>query len=236
VVRADLISDPDSRARFNRESKIVARLQHPSIVTVYDYGTLADGAAFLVMEFVPGEDLRHFLRREKRLDPARTAGLMSGICGGVEIAHKSGIYHRDLKPENILLPESGTGPKVVDFGVAKLSSSNTGESGTISVVGTVVGTPTYMAPEQLRGEAVDARADVFSLGVIAYEMLTAQLPYSGTSLFDIGMKQVEGKFDTSALAPEIAEVIGRAIAYEKDKRPDSAVAFANALNEITNTK
>ena len=123
VVRADLLSDPDSRARFRRESQIVARLQHPSIVTVFDYGTFADGAAFLVMEFVPGEDLRHVMNRERRLAAARMSALMPGIAAGVESAHKSGIFHRDLKPENILLPESGTGPKVVDFGVAKLTSS-----------------------------------------------------------------------------------------------------------------
>jgi tRNA A-37 threonylcarbamoyl transferase component Bud32 len=229
VVRADLISDPDSRMRFRRESQIVARLQHPSIVTVYDYGNLADGAAFLVMEFVPGEDLRHLLKREGRLEPARMSSLMHGICGGVDIAHKSGIFHRDLKPENILLPQGGTGPKVVDFGVAKLTQTGTGEGGTMSVVGTVVGTPAYMSPEQLRGEAVDARADVFSLGVMAYEMLTARLPYTGGSLFDIGMKQVEGKIDTSGLDAGVAEVIRAAIAYEKDKRPDSALALADAL-------
>ncbi|MBY0496090.1 MAG: protein kinase [Cyanobacteria bacterium] len=229
VVRADLISDPDSRARFNRESKIVARLQHPSIVTVYDYGNLADGSAFLVMEFVPGEDLRHFLKREKKLDPGRMSALMTGICGGVEIAHKSSIFHRDLKPENILLPESGTGPKVVDFGVAKLTNSAAGDGGTMSVVGTIVGTPTYMAPEQLRGEAVDARADVYSLGVMAYEMLTMKVPYPGSSIFDIGMKQVEGKVDTSSLDPSLAELITSAIAYEKEKRPPSASAFAEAL-------
>ena len=229
VVRADLISDPDSRARFRRESQIVARLQHPSIVTVYDYGNLADGAAFLVMEFVPGEDLRHFLKREGKLDAGRMSSLMNGIAGGVDVAHQSGIFHRDLKPENILLPTSGTGPKVVDFGVAKLTNQGTADGSTLSVVGTIVGTPAYMSPEQLRGEAVDARADVFSLGVMAYEMLTAEKPYSGASLFDIGMRQVEGKVDFSGIDPEIAAVITAAIAYEKEKRPDSAVVFAEAL-------
>lgn len=233
VVRADLIADPDSRARFNRESKIVARLQHPSIVTVYDYGNLADGAAFLVMEFVPGEDLRHFLKREKRLEPARMSALMAGICGGVDIAHKSGIFHRDLKPENILLPESGTGPKVVDFGVAKLTSAGPGEGGTMSVVGTIVGTPAYMSPEQLRGEAVDARADVFSLGVMAYEMLTARLPYAGASLFDIGMKQVEGKVDLSGIESGMASVIRQAISYEKEKRPSTARELSSAIRAAT---
>jgi len=227
VVRPHLISDADSRARFNRESKIVARLQHPSIVTVYDYGNMADGGAFLVMEFVPGEDLRHFLKREKQIDAARMSALMCGICGGVEIAHKSGIFHRDLKPENILLPEAGTGPKVVDFGVAKLTTA--GDGGTMSAAGTIVGTPAYMAPEQLRGEAVDARADVYSLGVMAYEMLTMRLPYPGATLFDIGMKQVEGKADLSGIDPALAESLKSAIAYEREKRPASASAFADAL-------
>ena len=99
----------------------------------------------------------------------------------------------------------------------------------MSVVGTVVGTPAYLAPEQLRGEAVDARADVFSLGVMAYEMLTARLPYSGASLFDIGMKQVEGKIDMSGIERPLADAIRGAIAYEKDQRPDSALAFANTV-------
>ena len=234
VVRADLISDPDARMRFRRESQIVARLQHPSIVTVYDYGNFADGAAFLVMEYVPGEDLRHFLRREGRIKRARVASLMSGIAGGVEVAHKSGIFHRDLKPENILLPESGTGPKVVDFGVAKLTSSGVGSDSTMSVKGTVVGTPSYMSPEQLRGEAVDARCDVYSLGVMAYEMLTERLPFTGASLFDIGMKQMEGKVDTSGLDPELKRVIVSALAYEKDKRPASALDFAEQISKSAN--
>jgi serine/threonine-protein kinase len=230
VVRADLLSDPDSKARFRRESQIVARLQHPSIVTVFDYGAFADGAAFLVMEFVPGEDLRHLLKREGRLSPARVAELMTGICGGVESAHRSGIFHRDLKPENILLPESGTGPKVVDFGVAKLTtSSNTTGGGTLTVGGTIVGTPAYMSPEQLRGDAVDARADVFSLGVMAYEMLTARLPYGGGSFIDIGMNQATGKVNTEGLSPALAAVVCRAVAYDKGQRPESAAALAAAI-------
>ncbi|HJU42825.1 MAG TPA: protein kinase, partial [Vicinamibacterales bacterium] len=232
VVRADLIADPDSRARFRRESQIVARLQHPSIVTVFDYGTLPDGAAYLVMEFVPGEDLRHLMKREGRLAAVRTADLLHGICAGVESAHKSGIFHRDLKPENILLPESGTGPKVLDFGVAKLTpQANTTQGGTLTVGGTIVGTPAYMSPEQLRGDAVDARTDVFSLGVMAYEMLMARLPYGGGSFIDIGMRQAQGadKVECAELPPRLAEAIRRAIAYEKEKRPGSPAAFAHDL-------
>jgi hypothetical protein len=234
VVRADLLSDPDSRARFRRESQIVARLQHPAIVMVFDYGTLPDGAAYLVMEFVPGEDLRHLMKREGRLAAARMSALLHGIAAGVESAHKSGIFHRDLKPENVLLPESGTGPKVVDFGVAKLTEqSMLTDGGTLTVGGTIVGTPAYMAPEQLRGEAVDSRADVFSLGVMAYEMVMARLPYGGGSFIDIGVKQAAGEkqVDTGDTPPALADAIRRAIAYQKDKRPASPLDFANEIKD-----
>lgn len=235
VVRGDLLADPDSRERFRRESQIVARLQHPSIVTVFDYGTLTDGAAFLVMEFVPGEDLRHLLKRERRLAPGRAADLLAGIAGGVESAHKAGILHRDLKPENILLPESGTGPKVVDFGVAKLTS-HAGAGGTITSAGTIVGTPAYMAPEQLRGENVDGRADVYSLGVMTFEMLTGTLPYGGASLFDIGIKQAAGAaaVEMGDIPENVASVIRRAIAFDRDTRPASPADFAGELKRITN--
>ena len=242
VVRADLLSNPDSRARFRRESQIVARLQHPSVVTIFDYGTLPDGSAYLVMEFVPGEDLRHRMKRTGRLTTAQASELLSGIAAGVESAHRSGIFHRDLKPENILLPESGAGPKVVDFGVAKLADKSTAtDGGTLTVGGTVVGTPAYMSPEQLRGDAVDGRTDVFSLGVMAYEMLMARLPYGGGSFLDIGMRQAAGemKVDYGDLPIAVASAISRAIAYEKEKRPASPQAFAGdvrAAFEITNSK
>ena len=139
----------------------------------------------------------------------RTAALLHGICAGVESAHKSGIFHRDLKPENILLPESGTGPKVLDFGVAKMTTqANTTQGGTLTAGGTIVGTPAYMSPEQLRGDAVDARTDVFSLGVMAYEMLMARLPYGGGSFIDIGMKQAHGadKVDCGDLSARLAQI------------------------------
>ncbi len=129
--------------------------------------------------------------------------LLQGIAAGVEAAHKAGIFHRDLKPENILLPESGIGPKVVDFGVAKMTDAAAPPgTTTLTAGGTIVGTPAYMAPEQLRGGMVDGRADVFSLGVMTYEMLTGRLPFGGGSLIDIAMKQSEGNanLDTAGLS------------------------------------
>ena len=233
VMRADLLGAPDSRVRFRRESQMVARLQHPAIVTVFDYGNLPDGAAFLVMEFVSGEDLRQLLRREGPLPVERVASLMDGIAAGVDAAHEAGILHRDLKPENILLPERGTGPKVVDFGVAKMTNSGQAEGGTITIAGSIVGTPAYMAPEQLRGEPLDGRGDVYSLGVMTYEMLTGRLPFGGGSFFEIGVKQAAGEaaVDTSGLGREVSAVIRRAIAFDRSARPDSPLQFARALRE-----
>ena len=188
--------------RFRRESQIVARLQHPSIVTVFDYGNLADGAAFLVMEFVPGEDLRHFLRREGRLD--------AGADGGADDRHlrrrrdRAQVGHLPPRSEAGEHPAAGKRHRTEGRGLRRREADQRAAPTTAArsrSVGTIVGTPAYMAPEQLRGEAVDARADVFSLGVMAYEMLTARLPYTGASLFDIGMKQVEGKVDTERHRP-----------------------------------
>jgi GAF domain-containing protein len=231
VVRAELLSAPESRVRFRRESMMVARLQHPAIVTVFDYGSLRDGSAFLVMEYVPGEDLRRLMKREGPLELVRVTSLLSGIAGGVEAAHKAGIFHRDLKPENILLPESGIGPKVVDFGVAKMTDSTVAGTTTLTAGGTVVGTPAYMAPEQLRGSAVDGRADVFSLGVMTYEMLTGRLPFGSGSFIDIAMKQSESQasLDTTGLSSPVAGVLRCAMAIDREARPQSPMVLADEL-------
>jgi eukaryotic-like serine/threonine-protein kinase len=228
VVRADLVNNPESQARFQREAQIVARLQHPAIVTVFDYGSVPDGAAFLVMELVRGEDLRHLLRRETKLSAERTIALVTGIAAGVEAAHRAGVLHRDLKPENILLPDNGVGPKVLDFGIAKITDN--ASTGLATQGATVVGTPAYMAPEQLRGDTLDARADVYSLGVIAYEAITARLPYGGGSFMDMAFRQAAGgTFALDDVPPRLADVLSRALALERAQRPATAAAFAEEL-------
>jgi predicted Ser/Thr protein kinase len=229
VVRADLVDNPESRLRFQREAQIVARLQHPAIVTVFDYGSLPDGAAFLVMEYVRGEDLRHLLKREKALSPRRTIDLVVGIAAGVEAAHRAGVLHRDLKPENILLPESGTGPKVLDFGIAKITDASSTALATQGA--TVVGTPAYMAPEQLRGDTIDSRADVYSLAVLTYEVLTGRLPFGAGTFVDVAFKQSEGPkhalFD--GIPDAIVAPLERALSLTRDRRHASAAAFADEL-------
>ena len=237
VVRVELLGDSDARRRFKREAQIVARLQHPAIVAIFDYGSLPDGGAYLVMELVRGEDLRRLLVREGRLEPARATRILSTICGAIEAAHRQGILHRDLKPENILLPGEEVEAKVLDFGIAKIVDAEQGEPAPagsptmVTVEGTVVGTPAYMAPEQLRGQPPDGRTDVFSLGVIAYEMLTGTLPFGRGSLADVILAQARGlpPHAVDGLPPPLARAVKMALEADPDRRPASPLAFAHLI-------
>ena len=238
VVRAELLNDVDAQRRFRREAQIVARLQHPSIVAVFDYGTFADGGAYLVMELVRGEDLRHVLQREGRLDPPRALRILSAVCGAVEAAHREGVLHRDLKPENILLPGREVEAKVLDFGVAKVMTEDRrdddatiGQGSLVTADGVIVGTPAYMATEQLHGQPPDARTDVFSLGAIAFEMLTGELPYGRGPLADVVLAHARGVVATPQhpLPPDLDPVIRAALDRDPDRRPPSAQAFAQLL-------
>jgi predicted Ser/Thr protein kinase len=238
VVRPELVGDPEARRRFRREAQIVARLQHPGIVSIFDFGTVPDGAAFLVMEFVRGEDLRRVLVREGRLDPERAARILSSVCGAIEAAHRQGVLHRDLKPENILLPGDDIEAKVLDFGVAKVIAQDRREpvgpadaQTVLTMDGAIIGTPAYMAPEQLRGQSPDARTDVFSLGVIAFEMLTGRLPFGRGSLADVILAQARGFPDGAAELPEALErAVRAALEADPDRRPPSPQAFAHLVN------
>ena len=243
VVRAELVGDPDARRRFRREAQIVARLQHPSIVSVFDYGTFADGGVYLVMELVRGEDLRRVLLREGRLEPQRAIPILCAVCAAIDAAHRDGVLHRDLKPENILLPGGELAAKVLDFGVAKVMSDRGGEvraadGGTMATSpGMIVGTPAYMAPEQFHGSAPDARTDVFSLGVIAYEMLSGELPFGRGSLTDVILAQARGiqPMPAGLVPPPIDRAICAALETAPERRPASAQAFARLLDASVKT-
>jgi len=240
VVRPELLEHNDARRRFRREAQIVARLQHPGIVSIFDFGTLSGGGAYLVMELVRGEDLRRVLHREGRMDPQRTVRILTAVCAAIDAAHLEGVLHRDLKPENIVLPGGNIEAKVLDFGVAKLVADNDRPTelalepqATLTVAGTIVGTPAYMAPEQLRADPLDPRTDVFALGVIAYEMVAGDLPFSRGSLTDVILAQARGpqplrERDPGAL-PALDAAILRAIAMAPDRRPATPQAFAAEL-------
>jgi predicted Ser/Thr protein kinase len=232
VVRADLLSDPDARTRFRREAQLVARLQHPGVVSVFDYGTLPGGAAFLVMEYVRGRDLRAVLREGPRPDAARVAALLAAIAESVDAAHRQGILHRDLKPENILLPDDGVLAKVLDFGVAKVVGGDTSvREETLTAAGQPIGTPAYMAPEQLAGTEVTARTDIFALGVMGYEMLTGELPFGRGPLLDIATRHHKGAppIPRGDLPGALIDTVMQALSVQPDARPPSARAFALSL-------
>jgi serine/threonine protein kinase len=244
VVRAELLGDPEARRRFRREAQIVARLQHPSIVAVYDYGTFPDGGAYLVMELVRGEDLRRVLQRHGRLEIHEAMTILASVCDAIGAAHREGILHRDLKPENILLPAGGRPAKVLDFGVAKLVGDDrmpiehgdghaAAEAPTaLTAAGMIVGTPAYMAPEQFKALPADARTDVFSLGVIAYEMLSGDLPFGRGTLADVVLSQARGvpPMRPDLIPPAAERAIKLALDEDPDRRPGSPQAFATQLS------
>jgi eukaryotic-like serine/threonine-protein kinase len=189
-----------------------------------------------VMELVRGEDLRRVLQREGRLEPDRAARILSAVCGGIEAAHREGVLHRDLKPENILLPGGEVEAKVLDFGVAKVvedtrDHAGVADPGTIlTMEGMIIGTPAYMAPEQLRGGPSDARTDVFSLGVIAFEMLSGELPFGRGSLAEVVLAQARGVPPLGAAnRPALERAVRTALEPDADRRPASPQAFAHLV-------
>jgi len=239
VVRADLIANPDARARFRREAQLVARLQHPGVVSVFDYGTLPGGAAFLVMEYVRGRDLRSVVK-EGPQPPGFVARLLASIAEPIDAAHRLGILHRDLKPENILIPDdSVVAAKVLDFGIAKALSATEGEEtragvATLTAAGQPIGTPAYMAPEQLAGGTLSERTDVYAIGVIGYELLTGELPFGRGSFVDVALRQVERA--PALVRNDVPETLKQAITAslspDPRERPASAGALASTLRQV----
>jgi tRNA A-37 threonylcarbamoyl transferase component Bud32 len=230
VIRQELVGSAQAAERFRLEARATAGFAHPNVVTVYDFGVTADTRAFLVMEFLSGRSLRDELRREKRLIPARTLEILSGVCSAVEAAHRRKLIHRDLKPENVYLArnESGEVAKVLDFGIAKFLPTAT-EVTVDTGKGELVGTLAYMSPEQVRGEAVKQAWDVWALAIIAYEMLTGGWPFSGAAMLSGQATPV------SAHVPEAPaswqDFFARALAFDPSDRPDSATSLFSELEQ-----
>ncbi|TMH57544.1 MAG: serine/threonine protein kinase, partial [Betaproteobacteria bacterium] len=175
TVRKDLV-DPDLAvqvmARFQNEAKAAGRLLHPNIVSVYEYGEDALNA-FIAMEYVEGTGLREYLNRKASFDLGQIAAIVSQLLLALDFAHERGVVHRDVKPANLILTSDGA-LKVADFGIARIDTSN------LTNAGMVMGTPSYMSPEQCQGKEVDRRSDLFSAGVVLYELLTSVKPFSGS--------------------------------------------------------
>jgi predicted Ser/Thr protein kinase len=217
-----LARDPHFAERFSREARVLARLNHPGIVTIYDFGQTG-GFYFLLMEYVDGVNL-HQAMRAGRFSPAAALAVVPKICEALQFAHEHGVLHRDIKPANILLDAKGR-VKIADFGIAKLVGEEKPDFN-LTATGAAIGTPQYMAPEQLeKPETVDHRADIYSLGVVFYEMLTGELPI--------------GRFappsQRTPLDPRVDEVVMRTLEKEREKRFQTASEVKTNVEHLTET-
>jgi eukaryotic-like serine/threonine-protein kinase len=231
VLRPELVAGSGSEQllqRFRREARAAGRRFHPNIVAIWDFGD-DDGMPFLVMEYVEGRSLDAIIKSSGLLPMGRGVAIVTQVLSALGFAHKSGIVHRDMKPSNIMvLPNDDV--KVADFGIARIDASD------FTIVGDLLGTPAYMAPEQLSGGLVDHRTDLFAVGVILFEILTGVKPFRGKSITEIiSFMETRGPEDIRALNPAVPNalkhVITKSVAFDPAQRYADAEAFAAAISE-----
>ena len=233
VMSPALAPTADAISRFNREAANASRINHPNVAAIYDFGETADGTLYLAMEYVEGEALSALLRRAGPLSLARTADFTRQIADGLNAAHQLSIVHRDLKPDNILVARDTDGNervKVVDFGIAKTAR---GGGQTVTTAGMSIGTPEYMSPEQLAGDSVDARTDIYSLGLVTFTMLTGELPHpTVTSKQSLVQRLTERPRALAEVSPQLTwsprlqSALDRALSPEPDERYSKVNDFA----------
>jgi serine/threonine protein kinase/Flp pilus assembly protein TadD len=230
-----LSADTESAiARFKREARMASRIDNPHAVTIYDFGQAEDGLLYLAMEYIDGKPLTRLLADEQGLGITRTVHITKQIAQALTAAHSLGIVHRDLKPDNIMVSQKGTDSdyvKVLDFGIAKTVADDTDN---VTKTGFILGTPVYMSPEQLTGEKLDGRSDVYSLAIIVYEMLSGQLPFDGDNVQAIMIKRVTNdpirlRQATQAVSESVEEVVMSGLARDREARIATAEAFASLL-------
>jgi eukaryotic-like serine/threonine-protein kinase len=239
VLNARFVEDEAAQARFRREARAAGRLQHANAVAVTDFGSTSDGFVYIVMELLEGRTLRDVLAREAPLDTARAVSIMLQISAAVAAAHEAGIIHRDLKPANIFIVQRKDAPpfvKVLDFGIAKLAADTIDDDDpkTLTAVGVMIGTPKYMSPEQCESGPLTPASDVYSLGIILYEMLTGTTPFTGTSPLAIALKHSteeprRPRDWVVTIPPAIEELVLNALEKKPENRPQNAAEFRRAL-------
>ncbi len=218
--------------RFQREVRAVARLNHPNIVQVYDFGSEAD-LAYIVMEFIQGKELKDSLDGKEHFDLGRIFRLMGELLDALHFAHEAKIIHRDVKPANVMITTAGQ-TKLADFGVARFTEPD-GDQAEATRAGTIVGTPSYMSPEQIQGQPLDRRTDIFSAGIIFYQLLTWTKPFEGTQ-WALQKKIIEDDpvwpSTLVEIPPEIDRVVAKALAKQAEGRYQTARKFAEAIQRI----
>ena len=238
VMSPNLALSAEAISRFNREASNASRINHPNVAQIYDFGETSDGMLYLAMEFVEGETLRQLIERDGPMPAPRAADITKQVASALAAAHHLGIVHRDLKPDNIMIARHHDGTdwvKVVDFGIAK-TVQGSGESGagsqTVTTAGVSLGTPEYMSPEQLAGERLDSRTDLYSLGLVFFNMLTGDLPYPRVTSKDTLVRRLTSKPRQLAdVAPDgnwptrLQAALDRALAQEPGERYSTVVDF-----------
>jgi serine/threonine protein kinase len=233
VLHPDQMADPQAVERFRREAQTAARLKHPNVVTVYDFGVSREGLNYQVMELAEGESLRSLVERHGMLAETAAAEIILQVCAALDEAHRQGIVHRDIKPENILVQTipGGLQVKLLDFGVA---AQRDVKAGRLTRTGAAMGTPHYMSPEQCLGEELDGRSDVYSLGIVLFEMLTGVVPFDSPTTTAIVVKHVnDPPPPPRTLNPKISRAVEsvalRALEKRRDSRPQTAGEMAREL-------
>jgi len=230
LLRQDIADNPQVVERFSNELKFARKIVHKNVGRMYDLGE-AEGVLYITMEFVPGEDLKAFIKRAGQLSIGKTIAIVEQVCKGLVEAHKLGVVHRDLKPQNIMIDKSGNA-HILDFGIARSLSAEG-----ITDAGVIIGTPDYMSPEQVGGEDVDQRSDLYSLGIILYEMVSGSVPFQADSAFAVGMKHKSEKpLDPQTINPQVPDdldrLILRCLQKEREKRFQTAEEILSELKVI----
>jgi serine/threonine protein kinase len=233
VLHPDRMADPHAVERFRREAQTASRLKHPNIVTVYDFGVSREGLNYQVMELAEGVSLRSLVHRHGRPAETVAAEIIRQVCAALDETHRQGIVHRDIKPENILVQTipGGLKVKVLDFGIAALRDVKTGR---LTKAGGIVGTPHYMSPEHCLGEELDGRSDIYSLGIVLFEMLTGVVPFDSPTTTAIVIKHVNDpppppRILNPKISPAVESVVLRALKKRRDARPQTAGKMAREL-------
>jgi eukaryotic-like serine/threonine-protein kinase len=242
VLNQRFVEDDAARARFEREAKAAGRLRHLNAVSVTDFGETAEGYVYIVMELLEGRTLREVVAKEAPLETARAVSIMLQTAAAVAAAHEAGVIHRDLKPANIFVTQRSDVPavvKVLDFGIAKLAveSLEDEEPKNLTQVGVMIGTPRYMSPEQCSGLPLTPAADVYSLGVIFYEMLSGSVPFSGSSPLAIALKHSTDlprppREIVMSIPEDLERLVLRALEKRPEDRPANAAEFRTELLTI----